>query len=166
MRPQLTVENLGALYHGTLNPLGKGHVMLTYTVNNTGNVALGGAQEVSVSGLFGSTAKAKDLAQIPLLLPGFSIQVTVDVAGVVPAFRETATVSISPVKIEGSDLPPSGPWTASAGFWAIAWPWIVLLCLVLLSLAVFEWRMRRRGHGDGAPPEAPATVPTPVGANT
>jgi hypothetical protein len=167
LRPELTVENLGASYHGTLNPLGKGHATITYTVHNTGNVALGGTQEVSVSGLFGSTAKAKDLAQIPLLLPGFSINVSVDVAGVVPAFRETATVSLTPLKIEGTDLPPAGPWIASTGFWAIPWPWIGLLCFLLLSLAVFEWRMRhRRRGGDQAPPEAPAAVPTPVGASS
>jgi Bacterial protein of unknown function (DUF916) len=167
LRPQLTIEKLAAAYGGTLNPFGRGRVTVTYVVHNTGNVALGGAQSVQVSGMFGGTRNATAVAQIPLLLPGFSIPVTVVVPGVFPSFRESATVSISPLKVAGSVLPPAGPWTASTSFWAIPWPLLLLLLLLVLVIVVFEWRMRRRTPGPAvsAPPSAPAPVRTPQGAS-
>ena len=42
LRPSLTVTGLAVHYQGTLDPIGTGKAKVTYTVSNTGNVALGG----------------------------------------------------------------------------------------------------------------------------
>jgi hypothetical protein len=169
LRPQLSIENLTVAFHHSRNPLGSGTATLTYTVHNTGNVALGGEQAVSVRGLFGATARAQHVPTIPLLLPGFSVQERVVVHGVVPEFRETGQVTLIPLKIAGAVLPPAGPWTASTTIWAIPL-WVVLLVALLGLLAAVElWLRRRRlrprlpgsGGGPGGP-DGPVESPPPA----
>ena len=59
LHPSLTVTGLVVHYQGTLDPIGTGNATVTYTVSNTGNVALGGLQTVDVSGLLGSRSAAR-----------------------------------------------------------------------------------------------------------
>ena len=145
LNPGFSIENLKVGYTGTLNPIGSGRGVLTYTVRNTGNVALGGRQSVYVSGLFGSKSAAR-VADVQLLLPGFSVKVTVPVSGIFPEFRDTAHVSISPLYIAGTTQPASGPYNAEAAFWAVPWMLLAIVgALVLLVLAAI-WRRRRRNR--------------------
>jgi hypothetical protein len=157
LHPGFAVTNLHVTYQGTLNPVGTGRADLTYTVRNTGNVALGGRQTVYISGLFGSKKVASHVAQVQLLLPGFSITQHVPVSGIIPELHDTAHVSISPLYIPGSVQPASGPYQATLGFWAIPWTLIGIIVLVILLLVAL-WLIRRRrrrtppGQGGGAPP--------------
>jgi hypothetical protein len=164
LRPELTVENVGLAFRYSANPLAAGSATVTYTVRNTGNIALGGAQQVQVTGLFGASADAAQLAQIPLLLPGSAVQLRVMVRGVYPEFRETAKVTVTPLTIPGAAIPGAAPWTGSASTWAVPlWLLIVILLLVLLGLAELFWRRRRLRRDPDAmsgtedePPGAPS----------
>jgi hypothetical protein len=175
LRPQLSVKNLSLHFHYSANPLGAGSATITYTVQNSGNIALGGSQAVQVQGWFGGTAHADKVAQIPLLLPGFSIQMQITVRGVHPEFRETAKVTIFPLEVPGSAVPPAGPWTATTSVWAIPlWLVLIVLLLAVLGLGDLFWRRRRMRPGppdsniaspdDGPPPGRPARDRTPEGA--
>jgi hypothetical protein len=162
LHPGFTVKNLQVKYEGTSDPIGTGKVNLTYTVDNTGNVALGGRQTVYVTGLFGSKKSAKSVAQVQLLLPGFSVKEHVSISGVYPEIRDSGHVSITPLYIPGSVQPASGPYEASIGFWAI--PWTLVLIIVGIILLVVLWfiyrRRRRKGpdKGGGVPPAPDAAA--------
>jgi hypothetical protein len=155
LHPALTVTVLAVQEQGTLDPVGTDKAKVTYTVSNTGNIALGGLQTVYVSGLFGGRFTAARLPKIQLLLPGYSVKGTVAVTGIFPEIRETAHVSIRPLYIAGSVAPPSGPFQASRSFWAI--PWILMALIVAVMLLVVGWlrRRRRRARGATAGPQEP-----------
>jgi hypothetical protein len=165
VRPELTIEQLSATYHGNLSPRFKGTATVTYVVHNTGNVSLGGTQVVTVKGLFGSSVTAANVPPIPLLLPGSSLAITVDVDGVWPAFRDTAQVQISPLAVPGAQMPAAGPWTAETSFWAIPWLLVLILVLLLLVFVIYRWMLRRHRRGPGRPDgdlEADAPKPGPT----
>jgi hypothetical protein len=177
LHPSLAVTGLAVHYQGTLDPIGTGRAKVTYTVSNTGNVALGGLQTVDVSGLLGARSTAS-VPKLQLLLPGFSVEETVEVTGIFPEIRETAHVSIRPLYIAGSAAPPSGPFQASLSFWAI--PWVLIAIIVVVILLGIGWFRRRRrrardatagskkpGGGDGVGKEEspPGDVPVSDGSS-
>ena len=146
LHPGFSIENMRFRYTGNLEPIGSGRGLLTYTVTNTGNVALGGRQTVDVTGLFGSRSVARRVSGVQLLLPGFSVKETVPVSGIFPEFRDTAHVTISPLYIAGTVQPASGPYRADTAFWAV--PWTLLAVVAFLALLVFlVFRLRRRRIG-------------------
>ena len=155
LHPRLTISDLVASYDATANPAGAGSATVSYTVQNTGNVALGGTQTVTVSGLVGPTASAGAMPQVPLLLPGGSVRFRVVVPGVWPALRLTARVTVKLLVLPGSSEPAAGPFTASEGLWAI--PWAMLGLVVLVGLAGWWYVRRRRRGGQQGPPQEQGT---------
>lgn len=156
LHPQLSIENLKVDYQGTANPIGRGRARLTYTVANTGNLALGGRQKISVSGLFGSNKTATNVRDVQLLLPGFSVRETVVVTGVLPEIHDTGRVSITPLVIPGSAQPPSGPFLATVSFWAVPWTLVaIVVAVILLIVLAVLLRRRRRRRGGGKAPSGP-----------
>jgi hypothetical protein len=144
LRPQLKIDGLGSIFHQTLNPVGHGRATVTYTVRNTGNLRLRGLQRIQVRTLWGSTAEGPPLPVLPELLPGNAITVTSDVADVLPAGWDTATVRANPVAPPGDQDPVLPAAVASDTFAAV--PWALLVLLVVIGLAVLAWRMLpRRG---------------------
>jgi len=142
LKPELTVENLGASYLGSLNPIGTGTAEVSYMVRNTGNVRLGGRQNVSISGLVGRTVAAENVPAVPELLPGGSARVTVEIPGIAPLFFMTAIVTVTPTAPTTDANPPGFVATASAHFWAV--PWMLLaIVFVLIGLVGWWWRRRR-----------------------
>jgi hypothetical protein len=159
---QLSVENVSASYQGTLNPVGRGQVTVTYRVRNSGNAILGGTQAVQVTGWFGQQVTVTTLPQVPLLLPGNSVEETVQVPGVFPSGPLTATVAVIPLHLQGEVDPGLvGKVTASTTLWAVPWPLFVVL-LVLAGLGAEYLRRRRRQSPAGPPP--PDEMPTKVSA--
>lgn len=148
LRPSLAITGLVVQNHGTLDPIGTDKARVTYTVANTGNVALGGLQTTVVSGLFGASATAGRLPRIQLLLPGFSVKESVDVKGIFPEIHETAHVSAQPLYIAGSVAPPTGSVQASLSFWAI--PWILIAIILVVILLAVGWFLRHRRRGAAA----------------
>lgn len=139
LRAQLVVERLRVEHH---DGLWAGSATVTYRVRNTGNVKLGAHQFVEVHGWFGPTRRARP-ADVPLLFPGSSVDVTTQVREVWPAVRDTATVRLLPVRLQGDVDPELNEVTASARFWAL--PWVVLLVLVLVAGGE-GYRRRRRSR--------------------
>jgi hypothetical protein len=157
LHPQLTVENLTARYSGTLNPIRGGAVTVHYRVHNTGNVRLGARQTVAISGLLATRHPGKALADVPLLLPGSSFDVTTTVHGVLPQLRLTAQVKLFPLTVAG-DVNPGLParFSGQTSLWAIPWGLgIVIGAVALLILLALLWRRLRRRRGrqplDGDP---------------
>jgi hypothetical protein len=147
LKAELQVEKLTASYQGSLSPVGKGTAVLTYTVRNTGNVRLGGRQSINIHGLVGPSASPQQADDIPLLLPGYTADVTVTVPGVAPFVYETADVSIAALAAVGDANPVANVATVSTHFWAV--PWTLLALLLLLGL-IGGWWWRRRSS---IPPE-------------
>jgi hypothetical protein len=151
LAPRLSISDLHATYAGTLNPIGKGEVTVSYAVNNTGNVDLALTQRVAVSGLV-SDHRQIALANLPLLLPGASTDERVVVAGVWPQFRLRATVSaIEQVPVGSAGVPSLATVSASVSVWAIPWPLLAVIVLMLIAVVV-SFRLRRRR---ATPPVAP-----------
>jgi hypothetical protein len=164
LRPQLRVEDLRATYLGTWNPFGTGRFRLSYTVHNVGNVRLGAAQRVSVSGFFGSWA-SPHLKDLPLLVPGGKAHVETEVRGVWPEIWMPGTVRIRALKLQTDVNPATTAAGASQHFWAIPWTLLLMIAAALLYRRVRRWLRRRpdpagEGPGEDGPPEPPAE-PTP-----
>lgn len=156
LHPHLSITHFKVHYKGPLSPVAKGRATITYTVSNDGNVGMGGRQNLYVKGMFGTKAKAFKVPELQLLLPGDSFTETATVKEIVPEVHESAHVTITSLYIAGTQNPPSGPFQASSGFWAI--PWIILAIIVVLLLIaaalLYRWRRRRRirrGKVKGAP---------------
>jgi hypothetical protein len=151
LRPVLEVEGLTAAFRPSSNPAATGSAVLTLAVRNTGNVRLGGRVSVEVSGLLGQSVSTKDAALLPLVLPGSSVPLTLEVPGVYPELTETAKVTVLPVTVAGGTDPVIDVATASTTFWAV--PWAPLGALVLVAVLLgLGWYLR---HRRGGPPSEP-----------
>ena len=148
LNPQLEIDNISASFSQTVNPAGKGSAIVTYRIRNSGNINLGARQAVTVTGLFGSTATASNVPDIPLLIPGSAVEVTVVVDGVLSTFRETATVIATPLVVATSSPVNVFAKSQSVGFWAIPIPTLALILLLLL-IGAAGWL--RRSHRQSAP---------------
>lgn len=157
LKPDLAIENLSATYTGTLNPVGKGTATVDFTVANRGNVKLGGRITVDVSGLLGRTASVT-LPDQGLILPGNAVNFSVEVTDVLPQVRDTATVTVIPLKLQGDADPELPDVVASTSFWAVPWT-LVAIILILVLLGWAAWRRRARR---AASPESAESVLQPV----
>lgn len=146
LHPMLTVTNLKVHPKDSFSPVAGGSAVVTYTVRNSGNVRLGAHQKVFVSGLFGISANAKPLADVPLLLPHTSVNYSVTVKGVWPQFLMHARVQLQPLTVVG-DVDPglAKKYSDSKAFWAIPWIWLIIL--LALILVIYLWIRRARGGG-------------------
>ncbi|MFI2347043.1 WxL protein peptidoglycan domain-containing protein [Streptomyces sp. NPDC019443] len=160
LKPRLTVEGLHTTYQGTANPFGTGSATVTYTVRNTGNVRLAARQAVRVRDLFGSGAKVANPRDITELLPGAAVKITASATGVVPAMRDTTTVTVDPKPVRGDIKHRVLPRvTRVENFWAVPW---ALLAVLLVAAGAPTLRLvrrrRRRGAGTSAPEQRPAAA--------
>jgi hypothetical protein len=140
--PELSIENLTARYVGTPNPFGRGSAVVTYTLRNTGNVRLGGVQTVTVEGLVGSGATRVDGPDVPVLLPGGSVDYEITVEDVAPLLLMNAQVDVQPLPAEGDADQQAPTATESTSFWAV--PWFLITIVLTIALLAAWWRRRRR----------------------
>jgi hypothetical protein len=151
IEPKLSISELHATYTGTLNPVGKGEVTVSYAVTNTGNVDLALTQLVGVSGVV-SDHRQVALANLPLLLPGATTDERVVVPGLWPQFRLRATVSaVEQLPVGSAGVPALSTVSASVSLWAIPWPLLAVIALLVVAIAL-ALRLRRRR---ATPPVAP-----------
>jgi hypothetical protein len=144
LAPNLAVTDLHASYDGTLNPLGQGQVTVSYLLRNTGNVNLAVGQSVTVSGFLG--AKQVALAKVLFLLPGASLPESVVVPGLWPQFLLRTKVSARPMAPAGvSNIAGLQPLTTTTSLWAIPWPLVTLIALVVLA-GFLAYRVRSRAR--------------------
>ncbi len=136
VRPQLSVENLAAKYDGEWKPWAAGSAAVSFTIRNTGNIVQAGRQVVSLDGPFGVRKEVS--LDVPSILPGSAVNFLVPISDVWPLVRYSATVGVFPVAVSGD--PTGTAVRASVDTWAIPWPQIITLILIVLSL----WYYRRR----------------------
>jgi hypothetical protein len=159
LHPGLTIEDLHASYTGHLNPFAAGEVTVTYTVRNSGNVLLGGTQQVSAHGWFGSSSQAAAVPAVPLLLPGGSYPVVVHLHGLIPEIGVSVNVKLTPAGLPGEVNPGLHAATASVTLWAVPWLLVLLLLAVVILIVVLVWRRRRWSRW----PVTTGASPTPEG---
>lgn len=164
IRAALSIENLHASYHGTLNPFGTGSASVTYTVRNAGNVLLSGKQQLNVTGLFGSSGSTSKLVQLPLMLPGAQFPMRVEVHHVWPQLLMHARVTITPLGVAGAVDPGLHASSAVTSFWAVPWTLLALI-VVAIGLAVggVIWHRRRKAQLTELKAQARKAQPVAVG---
>ena len=136
LTPKLTVEKLRTTYGPRLNPLG-GTAVVTYRVQNQGNVRMGGRQQVSISGPFGLFGKQKASTDLPELLPGEGVDFRVEFKGDVPA----TLVALGKVRLDPEPVGQVADKRAERWrSFAFALPFTVMAVLLAGWLL---WRARR-----------------------
>lgn len=142
--PELAVTDVDTTYDHSLNPLGGG-ATVTYTIENRGNVRMGGTASMTVGGPFGLGDQTIGLPDVPELLPGESVTVTAAAKDVPASF-----LSFTTVKVEPADGGAGG--SATGDDTTFTPPLSVLVGLLLLIFGVLARRAYRRHQGDGAEP--------------
>lgn len=145
LRPSLAVEHTQVTWNGGLNPFTGGDATVTYTLHNTGNVALSAQQAATVGGPFGWFATDADqMEEPPQLLPGEKWTQTATVPAVAPLVLLNATALVTPLMTDASgSTTPLTPITATAVGWAV--PWVLLAVVILIVLlAIFLPRLMKR----------------------
>ena len=171
LQPKLSIEKVHRAYHGTANPVGRGRTTVTYTVHNTGNVALGGAQRVAAYGLAGPSIQAQKLPDLPLLIPGGSVTVTAQVPHTWPLIWMTAKIQIAPQLVKGVSSGNVPEFDDVGRYFAIPWP-LLLILMALVGLDQVRRRRRDPGPSDGEAERtkgrhaAPRREPTPSASTT
>jgi hypothetical protein len=149
--PELAVAEVDTSYDHALNPLG-GEATVTYTIENRGNVRMGGNATLTVGGPFGLGDQTVDLPDVPELLPGESVTVTASVTDVPASFLSFTTVEVVPSDADGAGATSGDDTTFTP-------PLSILIPLLVLILGVLARRAFRRHRGVDTP-EADAG-PTP-----
>ena len=156
----LKIDNLHATYNQSWNPFGQGSVTLSYRVKNAGNINLSAKQVAKLTGLFGSLGSMPKLPSIPDLIPGASAAFKVTVKDVWPEFMLTGKVTVTPVGVANSVVPPLHDTSASTTVWAIPWALIILLLILGIGGYLLRRHLRKRAatrrkpsHGRPRKPE-------------
>jgi hypothetical protein len=166
MHPGLQIQNLQMTYTGPAavgNPFSTGYATLHYRVTNTGNVRLAAHQTIKVGPWIGSKATlsstpqpahgalcdlnnptgTKTFCDIPILLPGSSVEVAQRVNGVFPGIKLKAEVTLFPQVPVGDVDTNVHPVTQSVSVWGWRIEHLVII-LLLLMLPFVVWYVRRR----------------------
>ena len=165
-RPELKVLNLTASYHAGRLPWSMGHVTVSYTVLNVGNVRLGADQVVTASTPFSGGHRGRP-APVAVLFPGGRELVTVEIGGILPTVLGKAKVVVTPRLFTDQPQQSVVPVTASTRFYAVPWLLLAILALLVVALIVRRWLRKRRpvgAHeaGRGAAGRDPALSSGPV----
>ena len=138
VRSRLAVENLKVDYDGH-NPFGTGSAVVSYTVHNTGNTALGGLQKVQVAGGLGLSAQTVNGARLPTLLPGESWEAKTSVDDVRAMLWVSTKVTVTPVVTDAAGSTSTlEPIEASTRTVVSAWSFVILAGFVL-GLVLLVW---------------------------
>jgi hypothetical protein len=143
LAPKLTLSDLHSSYDGTLNPVGRGHVDVSYVLTNSGNVDLAVDQSVSVTGVLGSK-RLVNLPKVSLLLPGASIPEQAAVAGVWPQLLAHEVVTAKPIVLASGRGSPAVTASASVWLWTVPWPLVILLIVVIFAIYLYRRKRSRR----------------------
>jgi hypothetical protein len=137
--PELAIASVDTSYDHALNPF-SGSAEVTYRIENRGNTRLGGKASLAIAGPFGLGEQKMALPDVPELLPGEDINVTVTLEDVPALMVDTTTIKIEPFGSAGD-----GDLKATSGEdLTFAPPITIMLVLLFLLLALLAWRAYRR----------------------
>ena len=142
LQPALTVGSISSSYQSTINPL-DGTTTVTFTVRNSGNIALGGNMIVGVKTYLGISAAPIVRDELAEMLPRSTRVITMTVPGVAQLGYLNPYVSLAPTAADTLTNP--GPLTVvDRDTVTIAVPWWLLILLVVGGAVYFFLRIRRR----------------------
>ena len=148
--PVITYSDVVTRYDASLNPFAPGDLHVEYTMSNEGNVRLGSIQQYEIFGLFrlpagGVGPSGTVIGQQREILPGQSARVSVVLEDVWPLGRVTTQLSAynEAVGVDqiGAELPSV---RASDVTWAVPWPQLAVLLLLVAIWWALRTRRRRR----------------------
>ncbi|WP_265520955.1 hypothetical protein [Oerskovia flava] len=172
----LAVPQPRASYSPSWNPFAPGDLRVSYDVSNDGNIRLGAQSEATATGPFGLAPRTSTATPVEEVLPGGSYAVTTEITDVWPLGRVTTDVTLTPVPVGEDELETTpAPVTQQVVTWAIPWPQLLLVAIVVvLVLGVRDERRRKRarlqqmldrardeGRQAALTPETGAPAPTP-----
>ena len=142
LQAALTVGSISSSYQSSLNPL-DGTTTLTFTVRNSGNIALGGNLIVGVKTYFGISAAPIMRDDVSEMLPRSTRVITMDIPGVAQLGYLNPYVSLAPTAAENTTNP--GPLTVvDRDTVTLAIPWWLVIVLVVGGAIYLFLRIRRR----------------------
>lgn len=166
--PSAEIKNVSASYSGSLNPIAPGTVNVKYTLVNTGNTRLGGTVRLELSGIAGS--KSIDMPEVPVTMPGNTLEQIFTVADVWPTGIISAKVIFTPKDDPG--IPELQSLASASGSGStIAIPFGQLLSIIVIVGLVVLYRRRRQAKIDRlvaaamAAPQTPPAPPAPPSAD-
>ncbi|PRY67495.1 dihydroorotate dehydrogenase (fumarate) [Glaciihabitans tibetensis] len=143
LQPALTISNISANYAAQINPFA-GDTTVTYTVTNSGNVALGASVVVGVKALFGVSAAETEREEMSEILPGNERTFTTVVDGVGQWGYLNPYVQLAPsVDVEALNPGPLASVSRDTTIFVTPWWLIVLLLLVGGTFLFRRWRAKR-----------------------
>ena len=156
LAPALTLDGVSVDWDGGLVPFLFGVATVHYSLHNAGNVSLSADDTDAVAGPFGwGEVDATPGEPAPVLLPGESWQRDVRVPAVAAMGLVWASVTAIPTVTDASGSTTDlDSVTASAMGWAVPWPILVVLLLIVAAVILGpRWlraRRRRRQEAEDA----------------
>jgi len=141
LQAALTVGSISSSYHSSINPL-DGTTSVTFTVRNSGNVALGATMVVGVNTYLGISAAPIVREELSEMLPRSTREITMTVPGVAQLGYLNPYVSLAPTAAPETTNP--GPLaTVDRDTVAIAVPWWLIVVLIVGGGVYLFVRVRR-----------------------
>jgi len=137
IEPAVGVELGPADHDQPINPVRAGAMTVAHTVVNDGNIRLDVDRTVEVSSLFGWWSTQVDAGPVSDLLPGSAVSTVTELDGVPPLGPLTVTVRAAPGGSAGQALPDLTEASSRVTVWAVPWPQLVALAILVL----FVWQM-------------------------
>ncbi|MFB2582953.1 hypothetical protein ACEXQD_17025 [Herbiconiux sp. P15] len=141
LQPALTISSIAADYQGEFNPL-DGQTTITFTVQNSGNVALGATMVAGVNTYFGIGAAGQVRQELAEMLPGSTRTVTLTVPGTGQWGYLNPYVSLQPT-VDDDALDPGALGQVNRDTITFAIPWLFLAVLVIAAGVLLFFRIRR-----------------------
>lgn len=153
----LEVSEVALTYDAGWNPFASAGMHLTYRITNTGNVRTFAHESVDLAGPAGLGA-SNLRSTTPEVLPGDSIERSIDLGRTGPLVRLSADVALTPEAVGGL---PGEQVNASTAVWSIPWGALVLAGVLITISAgiVLRRRTRRKRRVDLSAPGTPAGQP-------
>ncbi|MFT4285644.1 MAG: hypothetical protein QM598_12490 [Protaetiibacter sp.] len=145
LQPRLTISNLRAEHRGDWwNPFG-GTVVLDYTIDNPGNVALAANLTAGARTFFWIPVTGEKGGRVPVLLPGNSASYRLELSGVGQWLYLDPFLTIRPfADTDDKDAQLLQVAPTSRDVVLIVPPWTVILALALVVGVVLFIRWRRK----------------------
>lgn len=143
LAPSLAVTAT-ARYAGSLNPFEPGRIRVDYRIENTGNVRLGAAPQITATGPLGAFPTTRDAEPIAELAPGEHRDGSLVIRSRWPVFAYTVDVTATATPVDtGVPVVTADPTTTTVAVAAIPWPQLAALAIAILLAALW---VRGRQH--------------------
>lgn len=141
LQPALTISSIAADYNGQFNPF-DGSTDITFTVQNTGNVALGATMVAGVNTYLGIGVGEQTRQELAEMLPGSTRTITLTVTGIGQVGYLNPYVALQPT-VDPDALNPGPLAQVNRDTITFAVPWLLLAALVI-GLGIWGFLVLRR----------------------